>query len=94
MAAQKPMTYDQKVGRFCMKSGPLTGRKRATNSMKVNEHDLLNVQPCKAHEIFRLKGKTYKMVTIFGVFLICRLMQGDMTAEKNQKKRMSKSCEH
>lgn len=62
--------------------------------MKVNEYDLLNVQPCKAHEIFRLKGKTYKMVTIFGVFLICRLMQGDMTAEKNQKKRMSKSCEH
>lgn len=33
------------------------------------------------------------MVTIFGVFLICRLMQGDMTAEK-KKKRMSKSCEH
>lgn len=53
--------------------------------MKVNEHDLLNVQPCKAHEIFRLKGKTYKMVTIFGVFLICRLMQGAMTAEKDQK---------
>ena len=25
------------------------------------------------------------MVTIFGVLLICRLMQGDMTAEKNQK---------
>lgn len=25
------------------------------------------------------------MVTIFGVFLICRLMQGDMTAEKDQK---------
>lgn len=25
------------------------------------------------------------MVTIFGVFLICRLMQGAMTAEKNQK---------
>lgn len=88
------MTYDQKVGRFCIKSGPLTGRKRATNSMKVNECDLLNVQLYKTHEIFRLKGKTYKMVTIFGVFLICRLMQGAMTAEKNQKKRMSKSCEH
>lgn len=85
MAAQKPMTYDQKVGRFCMKSGPLTGRKRATNSMKVNEHDLLNVQSYKAHETFRLKGKTYKMVTIFGVFLICRLMQGAMTAEKKKK---------
>lgn len=68
-----------------MKSGPLTGRKRATNSMKVNEHDLLNVQSHKALEIFRLKGKTYKMVTIFGVFLICRLMQGAMTAEKDQK---------
>lgn len=53
--------------------------------MKVNEHDLLNVQSYKAHETFRLKGKTYKMVTIFGVFLICRLMQGDMTAEKDQK---------
>lgn len=25
------------------------------------------------------------MVTIFSMFLICRLMQGDMTAEKNQK---------
>lgn len=85
MAAQKPMTYDQKVGRFCMKSGPLTGRKRATNSMKVNERDLLNVQLYKAHETFRLKGKTYKMVTIFGVFLIYRLMQGDMTAEKKKK---------
>ena len=78
------MTYDQKVGRFCIKSGPLTGRKRATNSMKVNERDLLNVPSYKAHEIFRLKGKTYNMVPIFGVFLICRLMQGDMTAEKNQ----------
>lgn len=33
------------------------------------------------------------MVTIFGVFLICRLMQGAMTAEK-KKKRMSKSCEY
>lgn len=53
--------------------------------MKVNERDLLNVQPCKAHEIFRLKGKTYKIVTIFGVFLICRLMQDAMTAEKDQK---------
>lgn len=42
------MTYDQKVGRFCIKSGPLTGRKRATNSMKVNERDLLNVQSHKA----------------------------------------------
>ena len=52
--------------------------------MKANEYDLLNVQLYKAHEIFRLKGKTYKMVTIFGIFLICRLMQGDMTAEKNQ----------
>lgn len=79
------MTYDQKVGRFCMKSGPLTGRKRATNSMKVNECDLLNVQSYKAHEIFRLKGKTYKIVTIFGVFLICRLMQGDMTAGRIKK---------
>lgn len=87
------MTYDQKVGRFCMKSGPLTGRKRATNSMKANKYDLLNVQSHKAHEIFRLKGKIYKIVTIFGVFLICRLMQGDMTAEK-KKKRMSKSCEY
>jgi hypothetical protein len=68
-----------------MKSGPLTGRKRATNSMKVNGRDLLNVQSYKAHETFRLKGKTYKMVTIFGVFLICRLMQGAMTAEKKKK---------
>lgn len=25
------------------------------------------------------------MVTIFGVFLICRLTQGDMTAEKDKK---------
>ena len=85
MAAQKPMTYDQKVGRFCIKSGPLTGRKRATNSMKVNERDLLNVQSYKALEIFRLKGKIYKIVTIFGVFLIYRLTQGAMTAEKDQK---------
>lgn len=53
--------------------------------MKVNERDLLNVQSYKTHEIFRLKGKTYKMITIFGVFLICRLMQGAMTAEKDQK---------
>lgn len=53
--------------------------------MKINKYDLLNVQSYKAHKIFRLKGKTYKMVTIFGVFLICRLMQGAMTAEKNQK---------
>lgn len=53
--------------------------------MKVNECDLLNAQSYKAHETFRLKGKTYKIVTIFGVFLIYRLMQGDMTAEKNQK---------
>lgn len=68
-----------------MKSGPLTGRKRATNSMKVNECDLLNVQSYKAHETFRLKGKTYKIVTIFGVFLIYRLMQGAMTAEKKKK---------
>lgn len=49
MAAQKPMTYNQKVGRFCMKSGPLTGRKRATNSMKANKYDLLNVQLYKAY---------------------------------------------
>lgn len=62
--------------------------------MKANKCNLLYVQSYKALEIFRLKGKIYKMVTIFGVFLICRLMQGDMTAEKNQKKRMSKSCEH
>lgn len=62
--------------------------------MKINKYDLLNVQSHKALEIFRLKGKIYKIVTIFGVFLICKLMQGDMTAEKNQKKRMSKSCEH
>lgn len=34
------------------------------------------------------------MVTIFGVFLIYRLMQDAMTAEKDQKKHMSKSCEH
>lgn len=61
--------------------------------MKVNERDLLNVQSYKAHEIFRLKGKTYKIVTIFSVFLIRMLMQGDMTAEK-KKKRMSKSCEY
>lgn len=53
--------------------------------MKVNECDLLNVQSYKTHEIFRLKGKTYKIVTIFGVFLICRLMQDAMTAEKDQK---------
>lgn len=53
--------------------------------MKINKYDLLNVQSHKALEIFRLKGKIYKIVTIFGVFLICRLMQGDMTAEKNQK---------
>lgn len=53
--------------------------------MKVNEYDLLNVQLYKTHEIFRLKGKTYKIVTIFGAFLICRLMQGAMTAEKDQK---------
>ena len=53
--------------------------------MKVNECDLLNVQSYKAHEIFRLKGKIYKMVTIFGVFLIYRLMQDAMTAEKDQK---------
>lgn len=68
-----------------MKSGPLTGRKRATNSMKANKYDLLNVQSHKVLEIFRLKGKIYKIVTIFGVFLIRRLMQGAMTAEKNQK---------
>lgn len=79
------MTYDQKVGRFCIKSGPLTGRKRATNSMKANECDLLNVQSYKAHEIFRLKGKTYKMITIFSVFLIYILTQGAMTAENDQK---------
>lgn len=79
------MTYDQKVGRFCIKSGPFTTRKWATNSMKANKYDLLNVQSYKAHEIFRLKGKIYKIVTIFGVFLICRLMQGDMTAEKKKK---------
>lgn len=79
------MTYDQKVGRFCIKSGSLTDRKRATNSMKANGCDLLNVQSYKAYETFRLKGKTYKTVTIFGVFLICMLMQGAMTAEKNQK---------
>ena len=53
--------------------------------MKVNEYDLLYVQSHKALEIFRLKGKIYKIVTIFGVFLIRRLMQGDMTAEKDQK---------
>lgn len=53
--------------------------------MKANKYDLLNVQLYKTHEIFRLKGKTYEMVTIFGVFLIRRLMQGAMTAEKDQK---------
>lgn len=53
--------------------------------MKANKYDLLNVQSYKTYETFRLKGKTYKMVTIFGVFLIYRLMQGAMTAEKNQK---------
>lgn len=53
--------------------------------MKANECDLLNVQLYKAHEIFRLKGKTYKIVTIFGVFLIRRLTQGTMTAEKKKK---------
>lgn len=79
------MTYDQKVGWFCMKSGPLTGRKRAINSMKVNGYGLLNVQSYKALEIFRLKGITYKIVTIFGVFLIFMLMQGDMTAGRIKK---------
>lgn len=53
--------------------------------MKVNKYDLLNVQSYKAHEIFRLKGKIYKIVTIFGVFLIYRLTQGTMTAEKKKK---------
>lgn len=53
--------------------------------MKANERNLLNVQSYKAHEIFRLKGKTYKIVTIFGVFLIFMLMQGAMTAEKKKK---------
>lgn len=53
--------------------------------MKVNERNLLNIQSYKAYKIFRLKGKIYKIVTIFGVFLIRRLMQGAMTAEKNQK---------
>lgn len=53
--------------------------------MKANERNLLNVQSYKALEIFRLKGKTYKIVTIFGVFLIYRLMQGAMTAEKKKK---------
>ena len=94
MAAQKPMTYDQKVGRFCIKSGPLTGRKRATNSMKANERDLLNVQLYKAHETFRLKGKTYKMVTIFGVFLIYLPARGVMTARKKLKIWMSKRRGH
>lgn len=94
MAAQKPMTYNQKVGRFCMKSGPLTGRKRATNSMKVNEYNLLNVQLYKAHEIFRLKGKIYKMVTIFGVFLIYLPARGVMTARKKLKIWISESRRH
>lgn len=79
------MTYDQKVGRFCIKSGPFTGRKQVTNSMKANECDLLNVQSYKAHKTFRLKGKTYKMVTIFGVFLICLPTQGDMADIKKLK---------
>ena len=77
-----------------MKSGPLTGRKRATNSMKVNERDLLNVQSYKALEIFRLKRKTYKMVTIFGVFLICLPARGVMTARKKLKIWMSKRRGH
>lgn len=62
--------------------------------MKANKYDLLNVQSHKAHEIFRLKGKIYKIVTIFGVFLICRLMQGDMTARKEQKIWMYKRQGH
>lgn len=53
--------------------------------MKVNEYDLLYMQSYKTLEIFRLKGKIYKIVTIFGMFLICRLMLGDMTAEKKKK---------
>lgn len=43
------MTYDQKVGRFCIKSGPFTGRKQATNSMKADVRYLLNIQPYKAY---------------------------------------------
>lgn len=53
--------------------------------MKANGCDLLNVQSYKAYKTFRLKGKTYKIVTIFGVFLIYMLMQGAITAEKKKK---------
>lgn len=88
------MTYDQKVGRFCIKSGPFTGRKQAVNSLKANECDLLNMQPHNTRKIFRLKGKTYKMVTVFGVFLICLPTQGGMTDIKKLKICISKSRGH
>ena len=91
---KKPMTYGQKVGRFCIKSGPLTGRKRAVNSMKENECNLINVHSYEAYNLFRLKGKAHKTVTIFSIFFLGRLMHGDMADIKKQKICMSKSREN
>ena len=36
------MTYDLKNGHFCIKSGRVTGRNSAINSLKVKECHLLN----------------------------------------------------
>lgn len=36
------MTYGLKVADFCIKSGRVTGRKRATNSLKANGVVLVN----------------------------------------------------
>lgn len=62
--------------------------------MKANECGLINVHSYEAYKRFRLKGKIYKMVTIFSIFLLWRLMHGDMADIKKQKIRMSKSRGH
>ena len=62
------MTYDQKVGRFCIKSGPFTSRKQATNSLKLKQCDHLNKQASKYSTNYYLKDKVDKKLRFSDAF--------------------------
>lgn len=56
------------MGRFCIKSGPFTSRKQATNSLKLKQYDYLNKQALKFSANYHPKHKTDKKLRFFGHF--------------------------
>ena len=56
------------MGRFCIKSGPFTSRKQATNSLKLKQCDYLNKQALKCSANYHLKHKTDKKLRFSGAF--------------------------